>query len=805
MKRVQLLILIILAITVLISCSKASDLCPASPALTNEAAQTGQSGSGHYSLGMWFVSIDENTDELLPARTSNLHFNTVQMLENSPCQNCLNIENIEIGPDTLDVDVEITHPYPGLDNLTVFDVRGIIINQDTDTTFPTNGRQLAWKGETTSTVLNADGFTSLFNPTEFPETLPAMLGYIPGKFSTSEDLTANLSPYLAYNQDASRRIMAAGSTSTAHLTMSVSVWPIKFGYAVDVSWAPKTGNSGDPIKDFPLSANCPEAYKIEATAGFLGCNSENTTPIDVIISDHQGVDSIAEVTIESPELFDGEIPLNFAHTIDYERFLFKGLLPNNTGAAIGIYPLLVCVRDNQADNNLGQIDTYQVISINVVNPGWAKTWGGTGFDSAEFTALHDNGVYITGYFQNAVDFDPGFSEVWKNSVAGSNDVFLSSLDTQGNLIWNVVWGGSGLDDPIAIAANANSVFVVGSFQDTVDFDPGPGTDIHTAEGGWDAFVSKFNPDGSFQWTKTWNLSPSVTRALDIVIDKDDQAYVIWSNGDIHLTAFSPSGSTLWEKSWGGPGSDGYNCALVIDEPSTYLYVTGDFRETVDFDPSAGTSVHSSLGGEDIFLSKFDTTGEYLWTIIWGGTGEHMGPNAIACRDSVVYTTGYFDGSANFSGILEDPQISNGDLDIFVIANSADIGAKLWTKTIGGNGTDCGRGISLAPISWENAPISITGYFSNGVSFNPDGEKYTSSGWTDAFLLQLSLGGTFVSCTTWGGPSNDYSDSVLCSVPNSLYVSGYYSSTANLGIGLWGDDWRTSNGATDAFLIKLFQP
>ena len=65
-------------------------------------------------------------------------------------------------------------------------------------------------------------------------------------------------------------------------------------------------------------------------------------------------------------------------------------------------------------------------------------------------------------------------------------------------------GGSGWD--IAYENDVDSLgnrYIIGIFQNTIDFDPGAGTDSHTSNGGYDAYLTKHDSDGDYQWTKTW--------------------------------------------------------------------------------------------------------------------------------------------------------------------------------------------------------------------------------------------------------------------------------------------------------------
>jgi hypothetical protein len=259
--------LIAIVAVIALSCSGSKESIPTTPgSLSSE--RTGQRAPGRTLLGMWdiAVSADRQTVELIPMRAADLHLNVTRLIEVAPCSTCLTISNLKVlPPDKIQVDLKLQHPFAGLIKYTGFDVRGIFISQ-ADYDFPSSGRTIAW-GDSVPKLLDGDGYTSLFNPTEFPETKPAALGYIPGKKATGGWTSpATLNPFVAYAKDKPRRMFEAGSAETKTVTIQAPAGPLHFGYAIDVSWFP-ADNVIDPETDFPASANCIEAYQISAEAG----------------------------------------------------------------------------------------------------------------------------------------------------------------------------------------------------------------------------------------------------------------------------------------------------------------------------------------------------------------------------------------------------------------------------------------------------------------------------------------------------------------------------------------------------------
>ena len=328
---------------------------PLVPTIGNHPIQAVDRTPSRVLFGLWTVDIsaDHSSMTVSPDRTLDMHLNATRLLEKTACTNCLSISNVHVLPNNeLSADLTIKHPFPGKDQYTAFDVRGILVS-DADYTFPVSGRKVAW-GDNLLKLLNADGYTPLFNPTEFPESGPgpALFKYITGKYSMGTGFTSTLNPYLGYSEDQPRRIFTAGTSQTRKVLLHVPAGALKFGYAVDGCWVP-VASVTDPLVDFPTTANCNEAYQIKANAGLILPGTGNSAQVQVEVFDHQGIDTISSVTIEAPDLFSSEISLAFSTATGDESYLFSGLVSNEKGVDIGNYPLLVKVSDNQSDPNSG--------------------------------------------------------------------------------------------------------------------------------------------------------------------------------------------------------------------------------------------------------------------------------------------------------------------------------------------------------------------------------------------------------------------------------------------------------------------
>jgi len=399
---------------------------------------------------------------------------------------------------------------------------------------------------------------------------------------------------------------------------------------------------------------------------------------------------------------------------------------------------------------------------------WAKAMGGTYSEEVQAIAIDpaaSRDVYTTGSFGGTADFDPDSSGTFNLTAIGFHDLFISKLDSAGNFVWAKVLGGANQDVGLSIAldpAGSGDVYTTGSFQGTVDFDPGAGTFNLTATGFSDIFILKLDASGNFVWAKAMGGATDYGRSIALdptgsgdvyttgyfsgTADFDPSAAVfnLTSSGfDIFISKLNSSGNFVWAKAMNGNGngvSDAYSIAL--DPTGTGdIYTTGVFEGTVDFDPDSAVNFNlTSAGGTDIFISKLDSSGNFVWAKALGGTSEDWGLSVALdpTGSGEVYTTGYFKGVADFDpGVGNFNLTSAGGTDIF-ISKLDGSGNFVWAKAIGGSANyDYGQSIALDGIGH----VFVTGHFqSPTITFdsttlaNADNSGTT----TDVFIAKLEI-------------------------------------------------------------------
>lgn len=384
--------------------------------------------------------------------------------------------------------------------------------------------------------------------------------------------------------------------------------------------------------------------------------------------------------------------------------VFSGTVDFNPGA--GIFNLT---------STSGSWDMYLSKLDNSGNFLWAKSFVGThvfGLDWISTVNADVNGdIYITGAIAGTTDFDPG-PAVYNLNVSGSNDVFVVKLDNDGNLIWAKLMNGTwtSLGNDLIIEPGTGNIYTCGSFEISVDFDPGPGTSFLTVSGGEDAFICKLDAAGNFIWARkfggAWH-DQSKAIALDASGNLYSTGYFestadfdpgpgvsnLTSSGlnDIFIVKLTSTGNFIWAGKIGGTGID-FSSSLVTDAIGN-VYVNGTFNGTVDFDPGPGV-FNLTSSGTDAFICKLNSSGNFVWAIQAGGPGDDLSLSMTADAAGNIFTTGLFTGTVDFNpgaGVFNLTAVGNSDVFICKLSSSGNL---IWAKSAGGTGYDAGNSMTI---------------------------------------------------------------------------------------------------------------
>ena len=410
---------------------------------------------------------------------------------------------------------------------------------------------------------------------------------------------------------------------------------------------------------------------------------------------------------------------------------------------------------------------------------WGYFMGGSGIDLGVVFVDPDGYIYLTGSYSNTVDFDPT-STTENYTSAGGYDMYLSKYQPDGTYLWTKVWGGTGSNDTVyqVLWDSDKNMYLYGEFQSTVDFNPDSASaDSLTSSGSTDPFVTKYNSNGTYAWTKKWG-GTGADRATFATIDSSGNFYFSGayrntvdfdpdavlttnktSNGnyDAFVSKFDSNMNFIRVKTFGGSSLD-YGESVRTDSNGN-LYLTGEFKSTVNFNPDGSGDERTSLGQYDCYLIKHDSSGNYIWSKNWGSTGDDMCLGLTKDSSENFYISGYAGGLVSTSLTIDLDPGSNSDTK--TLAGSGDSmivklnsnGNYVWGKTFGSSSYDFAQNLRLD----SNGYLYVIGSFSTTVDFDPGSNvnNLTSNGSDDIYLSKFDTDGNFFTTKITGSTAYDF--------------------------------------------------
>jgi len=228
--------------------------------------------------------------------------------------------------------------------------------------------------------------------------------------------------------------------------------------------------------------------------------------------------------------------------------------------------------------------------------------------------------------------------------------------------WAKISGSSGTDYVYGIETdNQGNIYNVGTYTSpTNDFDPGVGVVTLPHAGNECGFIQKLDASGNLVWVKSLYTVPNNKQVITDV--------QIASNGD--------------------------------------LYLTGNFKGTVDFDMGSGTtnltSQNSGLN-EDGFILKINDTGNLVWVKQFGGgaSGKKASVQKITeDANGNVFATGFYEDAIDLDpGTSTQVFSASYAKEAFIVKLDVN-GNYVWGEeigaptSVGGNPQIIGRDINI---------------------------------------------------------------------------------------------------------------
>lgn len=428
---------------------------------------------------------------------------------------------------------------------------------------------------------------------------------------------------------------------------------------------------------------------------------------------------------------------------------------------------------------------------------WAKSLGGYTVYDCTFNADTDPqlNVYICGFFTDVMVVSPTIT--WSSGTTGKG--YIIKYNAAGTLVWAKVFGlpGTSADDcePLSMVVRNGYIYHVGVLQGAADFDPGPGTAILTASGLYDGYLAKWDTAGNYvnaiaiTGVGSVDISNNLTgKTGDLFVSGNTNSGSVTftsatgpggasaapgggGNNDFYLARYDTNLNFVWGTITGGTGAD---FVYDIVANSSNLFVTGYFNNTVDFDPGAGTASMTSAGGDDIFINRYDLSGNYVCGFRAGSTGVDDGTGIDVDPSGNFYCTGSFNGtSVDFDpGAATYNLTSNGSGDAYLVKYA--FSSASFTGTVAGD--------TICPGQTPYFTITTTGYagpFTVSLSDGVTTQTYT--GVYSGVPFAVSPAPTVT--TTYSVTAITYTGADLCALPSpsSFGTATIVISTINAAI------------------------
>jgi len=332
--------------------------------------------------------------------------------------------------------------------------------------------------------------------------------------------------------------------------------------------------------------------------------------------------------------------------------------------------------DGNISTNNGLSDGW-VVKINTEGGiVWEKNYGGTKGDNIYriFPAGQEE-YYLIGTSNSSdgdISFDP-YPTTW--------DLWLLKINSQGNIIWEEIYGGNG-DETVWTGTTTDD----GGLVSLVWTGSNDG-DVSNHYGLYDAWMIKVNSDGEKQWDFTLG-SPGQDVGQAIIQTSDDGflvgiSSILFEGGNItctpHNTDYSEAvlvklDSDLnieWDRCYGGSDSEGIT--TIVEKSDGYVF--GGYTYSNDGD------VTGNHGKHDIWIVKVDYDGSIIWQKCLGGSESEFMDKISINEDAGYIISGYT--KSNNGDVSNNHSNNEYDADIWIVSLAAN-GEIIWEHCFGGN-------------------------------------------------------------------------------------------------------------------------
>ena len=416
-------------------------------------------------------------------------------------------------------------------------------------------------------------------------------------------------------------------------------------------------------------------------------------------------------------------------------------------------------------------------------------------------------INVIGFYSDVIDFDP--DPVTTHILTAPNrnvsSYAILRLNSVGDLVWaksidNALTIGAGFTNLSITTDQQNNVVFSGSFEGTVDLDPGAGSYTLTSSGSayeGTAFIVKLDNSGNFIWARhtdcpggTWSANK------DLVCDNSGNVYICGSGSgytdlDPGAAVVSDPTTTATEEGylfkldaagnfvWGHfiSGNNASSCTSLSLNAAGDLFIVGDYGGTFDFNGGPGTYTLTSPSPNPLeresFICSYNQAGNFAWANAFGGAaggggvglpGGSSWAKSVSISNSNIYIAGYFNALGDYdptagTAILTPlyamaPGQPFYSMDTYILKLSTCMAPPSPTNTTiparlsicAGATTTLSVNTNSGTVGWYTSPTSPTAIGSGTVYVTPALAAGTYTYYADATTCAASLPRTAITVT-----------------------------------------------------------
>lgn len=353
---------------------------------------------------------------------------------------------------------------------------------------------------------------------------------------------------------------------------------------------------------------------------------------------------------------------------------------------------------------------------------------------------------------------------------------------------------------------AGNSYVAGTFSDTIDLDPGVGTDVRTIISGQQHFfLLKLDANGNYIWGRTSQCDTTFgyVGGVDIALDSlgnicltgqfygaidfgyGTNGYLLnATDKHVFIQKIDSAGQAIWLRELGHSSVVGINAINKINTIATdkdgSIYVGGKCINDLTYISGGNTNTIStpypSTNFNDIFILKIDQNGDFLWAHTFGSPNyDHLEDITVDQHNNVYFVGNVWD-SVDFDPGPNIAHIGHGGY----IVKLDSFGNLSWAKAIGE-----AWGVCLDLLG----NILVTGGVTGGITGTVDLDPGAGTAWhsvgnaSDIFVLKLDAQGDYVWSKTFGAIYSDYGFSIATDQFGNVYTTGTFLLTMDIDPGL----------------------